>query len=354
MHGAVAAASLTPRQLTIVEQKLHTRHRPPPGVAHVEVPERLTAARDALSRANICENWLAAGEGAYSHAAALRALCAVHTAEHLEAVQRMSLRGGGFDTDTYCAPGSWEAMLDGTSAWLEATALAAAGEGPALALSRPAGHHATPSVAMGFGLVNFAAAAVAAHLEAHPSSRVAILDWDVHHGNGVAAIFCEEPRVRYASTHEAGGFPQTGMREEERGPLGNLLQLPLSKGAGGDVFLAALRQKALPFLLAPTPPTAGGEDVGIGKAPPAAPRASWDRPPELLVICAGYDALDADPLATMSLGPDDFAAAVRMILDDFGYPAAQVALGLEGGYDLDPEVGMPAGLVATCRALVER
>ena len=82
---------------------------------------------------------------------------------------------------------------------------------------------------MGFGLVNFAAAAVASHLHTHPESRVAILDWDVHHGNGVASIFREEPRVRYASTHEAGGFPQTGMREEERGPLGNVLNLPLPK-----------------------------------------------------------------------------------------------------------------------------
>tara|TARA_B100000795_G_scaffold51474_1_gene33745 strand:+ start:367 stop:1170 length:804 start_codon:yes stop_codon:yes gene_type:complete len=215
--------------LTIVEQTLHTRHRPPPGVRHVEVPQRLISARDALRHANVCENWRQAGEGAYSHAAALRALSAVHTSDHLEDVQRMSLRGGGFDTDTYCAPGSWEAMLDGTSAWLEATALAAAVEGPALALSRPAGHHATQNVAMGFGLVNFAAAAVKAHLAAHPLSRVAILDWDVHHGNGVASIFREEPRVRYASTHEAGGFPQTGMREEERGPLGNVLNLPLPK-----------------------------------------------------------------------------------------------------------------------------
>ena len=76
--------------------------------------------------------------------------------------------------------------------------------------------------------------------------------------------------------------------------------------------------------------------------------------PELLLVCAGYDALESDPLGTMTLRPEDFAAAVRMILDDFGYPAERVALGLEGGYDLDSEVGMPAGLVATCRALVDR
>ena len=106
--------------LTIVEQTLHTRHRPPPGVRHVEVPQRLVSARDALRHANVCENWRQAGEGAYSHTAALRALCEVHTSDHLENVQQMSLTGGGFDTDTYCAPGSWEAMLDGTSAYTPA------------------------------------------------------------------------------------------------------------------------------------------------------------------------------------------------------------------------------------------
>ena len=93
-------------------------------------------------------------------------------------------------------------MLDGTRAWMQATSLAAAAAGPAVALCRPAGHHATRDVAMGFGLVNFAAAAIAAQLEAAPESTVAILDWDVHHGNGVADIFKDEPRVRYCSTHE--------------------------------------------------------------------------------------------------------------------------------------------------------
>ena len=87
----------------------------------------------------------------------------------------------------YCAPGSWEAVLDGTRAWCDAVKLAAAGAGPAFALARPAGHHATRDVAMGFGLVNYAAAAAAAAVDAGAS--VGILDWDVHHGNGVVAIF---------------------------------------------------------------------------------------------------------------------------------------------------------------------
>jgi hypothetical protein len=110
---ASAARTCMLAALTIVEQTLHTRHRPPPGVRHVEVPHRLVSARDALRHANVCQNWRQAGEGAYSHTAALRALCAVHTSDHLEDVQRMSLRGGGFDTDTYCARNERLARGDG-------------------------------------------------------------------------------------------------------------------------------------------------------------------------------------------------------------------------------------------------
>mgnify|MGYP006140347185 CR=1 FL=1 len=324
--SAAAAGSL---QLAVIEQTLHTRHRAPPGVRHAEVPERLVAARDALVAAPFAGElvWERALDSGYSAAAAVEALKRVHSLEHLRTVEEMSQTGGGFDTDTYCAPGSWEAMLDGTRTWLEATTRAAAGDGPAVALTRPAGHHATRDVAMGFGLVNFAAAAVASHLHTHPESRVSILDWDVHHGNGVAAIFADEPRVRYASTHEAGGFPGTGMDTTDRGAHANLLSLPLPKGAGGDAYLRALWDAALPFLL--TNPK-----------------------PDLLLICGGFDALEADPLATMTLTPDDFATSVRMIVDEFGFPPSRVALGLEGGYSLDSDAGMPAALVATCGALL--
>ena len=144
------------------------------------------------------------------------------------------------------------------------------------------------------------------------------------------------------------------------------------QGSGGGAFLAALRQKALPFLLGPAASrdtasrdTASRDTASrdatrdatrdaSGGATPQDAAACWEAPPGLLLVCAGYDALESDPLATMSLRPEDFAAAVRMIVDEWGYPAERVALGLEGGYDLDSESGMPAGLVATCRALVDR
>ena len=316
-------------RLTVVEQSLHTRHRPPPGVRHVEVPDRLHAASDALRDAPLAQHlsWRNAVDVDHSPEDAVAALKRVHTIDHLRTVQGMSKTGGGFDTDTYCAPGSWEAMLDGTRAWLEACTLARMGNGPAFALSRPAGHHATADLAMGFGLVNFAAAAVATQLDADPGSHVAILDWDVHHGNGVADIFKHEPRVRYCSTHEAGGFPGTGADEMNSGPHGNLLHLPLPKGSGSEAFLTALRRKALPFL--------------------------FEERPQLLLICAGYDALESDPLATMTLRPADFGEAARMITHEFGFPAERIALGLEGGYDLSMDEGMPAAVVQTCAGLLE-
>ena len=117
------------------------------------------------------------------------------------------------------------------------------------------------------------------------------------------------------------------MDEGDRGPSGNLLRLPLPKGSGSEAFLTALRQKALPFLL--------------------------EESPQLLLICAGFDALEADPLATMILRPEDFGESVRVITREFGFPAEHIALGLEGGYALSDKVGMPAAVVETCAALID-
>ena len=155
------------RTLVVVEATGQARHRPPPGVVHVEVPERVEAAAEALRASEFSDaiSWRAAVDAEVTAEGAVEALKRVHTVRHLREVARLSGDGGGgFDTDTYVAPGSWEASLDATRAWITAVGLAAGGDGPALALSRPAGHHATRDAAMGFGLVNFAATAAAAHL----------------------------------------------------------------------------------------------------------------------------------------------------------------------------------------------
>ena len=311
-------------ELSVIKQSLHTLHRPPPGQKHFEVPARLEAAEEALRSSALALSWRnGVNSTVVDVEGAVAALKRVHSIDHLRGVQDMSRSGGGgYDSDTYCAPGSWEAMLDGTRCWTEAAVLAAEGRGPALALCRPAGHHATRDVAMGFGLVNFAAAAAADAL-ARGAGRVAILDWDVHHGNGVEAIFKgTEPRVKYCSLHEAGGFPGTGAA----GVDGNVLNVVLPRGAGSAAYLEALEREALPFLLG------GGA-------------------PDLLLVCAGYDALADDPLATMALSPADFGASVALIRGA-GVPPERIALGLEGGYLLDEDAGMPAALLATCAGLL--
>mmetsp|Transcript_23412 Transcript_23412/g.58147 ORF Transcript_23412/g.58147 Transcript_23412/m.58147 type:complete len:119 (-) Transcript_23412:56-412(-) len=116
------------------------------------------------------------------------------------------------------------------------------------------------------------------------------------------------------------------MEEANRGPAGNLLHLPLPSGAGGDEYLKALREKALPFLL--------------------------EQRPNLFVVCAGYDALEVDPLATMRLKPHHFGESVKVITEQFHFPPQKIMLGLEGGYNLCPDEGMPAALVHTCAALI--
>ena len=318
------------RALVVIEHSRHVMHAAPPGNAHPETPNRIHAAKNALLHANLNIHWENTTSLKDTHSA-IRALQRVHSTEHLDAVQSTSRRGGGgFDADTYCAPGSWDAVLDGTNAWLEAVAIAERAAGPALALARPPGHHATRDLAMGFCLVNYAAAATADYLERNPEGQVAVLDWDVHHGNGVAAILADEPRARYCSTHEEGGFPRSGLDELDRGPQSNLLHLPLPPGCDGVEYLRRLKEDALPFLL--------GRDI------------NWQ--PDILLICAGYDALEADSLAGMRLEPDDFAQSIRFIVEEFGFPQERIALGLEGGYSLDLENGLPAGIVKTCEAFV--
>ena len=185
--------------LTVIEHTLHQQHRPPPRTPHAEVPARLEAAKAALQGSAFADqlSWRTTAELERDVSAAEAALQRVHSPQLIASIKQLSTSGGGVDADTYVAPGSWEAILDGTSSWLEATALAAQSAGPALALARPPGHHATRSVAMGFCLANFAAAAAADYLAKHPRRTVAILDWDVHHGNGVADILASEPRARY-------------------------------------------------------------------------------------------------------------------------------------------------------------
>jgi acetoin utilization deacetylase AcuC-like enzyme len=236
-------------------------------------------------------------------------LSLVHNPGYLEALADLCAAGGGsLDPDTPVSPGSWATAQMTAGAGLAAVdALRADGGDAAVVLGRPPGHHATRDVGMGFCLVNNIAVAAAAL--AATGERVAVIDWDVHHGNGTQDIFWSDPSVLYVSIHQWPLYPGTG-RPDERGDgpaWGTTINLPLPPGATGDVYLALFDEVVIPSV----------ERF----------RASW------ILISAGFDAHRADPLADMQLTAGDFADLTARVASLAGRPG-RLALFLEGGYDL--------------------
>jgi acetoin utilization deacetylase AcuC-like enzyme len=224
-------------------------------------------------------------------------------------LERFCERGGGdLDPDTFAAAGSWTTALRAAGAVLDAVdALDAGSCDVAFAAGRPPGHHAVPDRAMGFCLVNNVA--VAAAKLAAAGQRVAIVDWDVHHGNGTQDIFYDDPNVLYVSTHEYPLYPGSGRADETGGPSAPMsnLNLPFPAGTRGDVYRRAVDEVIAPVV---------------------------DRfAPDWLFISAGFDAHRADPLAGLELTSTDYAdLAIR--LQELA-PARRTVVVLEGGYDFD-------------------
>jgi acetoin utilization deacetylase AcuC-like enzyme len=235
----------------------------------------------------------------------------VHPRDYLEALERFCTAGGGdIDGDTRASAGSWRAGKLAAGAGLAAVEALRRGEGDAAFLAvRPPGHHALAARPMGFCLINNIAV-VAANL-AEQGERVLILDWDAHHGNGTEAIFWDDPRVLYVSTHQYGSFyPGTGALDDVGGPgaRGMTLNLPFPAGATGDVYLRALDEVVAPAVEAFAP--------------------TW------VLVSAGYDAHRADPLTDLGLSAGDFADIARRVAA-FPPGPGRLVLFLEGGYDLD-------------------
>ena len=212
------------------------------------------------------------------------------------------------DPDTVMCPASRAAVLRSTGAAVAAVDAVMRGDSrTAFCAVRPPGHHATGDTAMGFCLFNSVAVAAAHAVETHGLERVAIVDFDVHHGNGTQAIFLNEPRVAYFSTHESGIYPNSGSRHE-RG-VGNVFNVLLPPGAGGFRFRNVWADELLPAL----------DRFG----------------PQLLMISAGFDAHMRDPLADLMLETEDFAwltVELRQVANR--HAAGRVVSVLEGGYDL--------------------
>jgi acetoin utilization deacetylase AcuC-like enzyme len=252
-------------------------------------------------------------------------LARVHERSYLAELEAFCAEGGGaIDADTYARADSWKAARRAAGAGLGALAeLEQRGEGVALVAVRPPGHHATGDRAMGFCLLNNIAVA-AATLTAR-GERVLIVDWDVHHGNGTQAIFWDDPDVLYVSTHQHPLYPGTGATGEVGGPaaLGMTVNLPVPRGATGDVLRVAVDEQARPEIEAFAP--------------------DW-----VLVSC-GFDAHADDPLAELELSSGDFAELARVVRE-FAPRPGRLALFLEGGYS---PTALSSSVEATLGALLD-
>ena len=229
------------------------------------------------------------------------------------------------DPDTWMSPGSWDAALHavgGVCAAVDAVVAGAAQN--AFVAMRPPGHHAERATAMGFCLFGQAAIGALRALDHHGLSRVAVLDFDVHHGNGTQDILWNEPRAMFVSSHEMPLYPGTGATSE-RGAHGQVLNLPLDPGSGGAEMRALW-----------TPALAAVEAFA----------------PELIVISAGFDAHEADPLANLRWTEADFVWITNAICDVADRTCGgRVVSSLEGGYDLD---ALAASVAVHVEVLMER
>ena len=238
-------------------------------------------------------------------------LLSVHAPGVVERLDALAAAGGGWlDPDTYVTPGSPAAARRSAGAVLAATeAVISGGVGSAFCAVRPPGHHATRDRSMGFCLLNNVAIAAARAL-AGGIERVAVVDWDVHHGNGTQEIFEAEPRVLYASTHAAPFYPGTGRSDETgRGEgRGTTLNLPLPAGTGDAGFVACYEQAVIPAL------------------------ARFE--PELVLVSCGWDAHARDPLAPLRVSTAGYTRVARLVAEAAGRLAGgRLVVALEGGYD---------------------
>jgi acetoin utilization deacetylase AcuC-like enzyme len=292
-------------------------HRP--GVGHPERPERLKAVLDALDDAGLSRDLRAATEASAADLERLHP--PAYVARLLGASPTRGLNQ--LDADTILSPGSVRAARLAAGAVVDAVRAVARGEmNRAFAAVRPPGHHAEPDTAMGFCL--FSNVAVAARVaQAEGLARVAVIDFDVHHGNGTQAAFQDDPSLFLGSIHQMPLYPGTGAASETG--VGNIVNAPVPPHAAREAWRATFSAALMPALQAFAP--------------------------DLILISSGFDAHRRDPLAHQSLEAEDFAWATRAVIEvarDCCH--GKVVSSLEGGYDLE---GLGRSAVAHVQALGE-
>ena len=278
------------------------------GELHPERPERLQASVKALQASDFWRDL----HQIEATPATIDQICYAHTQEHIDRVRQHCEQRLSLTPDTPTSPVSFDIARLSTGGVLRAAdAVMAGAVSSAFALVRPPGHHATPDQSMGFCLFNNVAVTARYLQHEHGVSRVGIVDWDVHHGNGTQDIFYDDPSVFFFSAHQVPLYPGTGMANETGagGAVGTTLNVPMSPGSEPDDYIEVFQKILKPALL--------------------------DFSPDFLIISAGFDAHCLDPLAAINMTAEGFAS----LTDIVGEVAAGTCKGrlvsaLEGGYSL--------------------
>jgi acetoin utilization deacetylase AcuC-like enzyme len=277
------------------------------GAGHPEQPDRLRAIERQLEQERF--QLLARRDAPKVET---EALLRVHPQEYLSALEQASPREGltALDPDTLMCPQTLEAALYAAGGAVAAVdEVMGGGVDTAFVAVRPPGHHAGPRTPMGFCFLNNVAVAARHARAVHGAERVAIVDFDVHHGNGTQDVFWSDKNVLFCSTHQAPFYPGTGGRNEV-GEFGTIVNAPLFEGSSGDTFLEALTDVILPRVR--------------------------EFAPQLILISAGFDAHERDPLGGLRLKERDFSEATKRLMDVADRRCnGRIVSTLEGGYNLD-------------------